>query len=194
MKSRTTSSLSARLAGFGILLFSLVMPALTHIGHAAPAPGGGPPPGMGPTCPPACPANPANCDANLVITQTQPLQFGLMSAPIAGTAVVDTAGLRTSTGGVTLVTGGTVSAASFSMNTGPYNCAGRALATVTVTSPALLTGSGPDMTLDTFVTSLVAGDAFDPTIPLIVGGTLHVGTLQTTGNYTGNILITVTFQ
>jgi len=194
MKSSNTISFCVRLLIYGALLICLAQLGHVEISYAAPAPGGGPPPGKGPVCPPACPPNPANCDANLVLTQTQGLQFGMLAAPLAGTVTVDTTGLRTSTGGVALITGGTVSPASFSMNTGPFNCTGRALVTVSVTSPALLTGPGSDMTLDTFVTTPVAGGAFDPTIPLLVGGTLHVGAMQIPGAYSGSILITVTFQ
>lgn len=157
------------------------------------APGGG---GGGPSCPPACPPNPANCDANLVITPTQALQFGSISAPGAGAVIIDPTSIRTATGGVVLLSGGTVSAASFSMSTTPYNCTGRNFVILTVASPVTLTHAtlGTTMTLDTFLTNLVAGDAFDPAVPLTVGGTLHVGTLQTPGTYTGTINITVTFQ
>lgn len=151
--------------------------------------------GGGPACPPACPPNPANCDANLVISSMQSLSFGTMAAPAAGTVTVDINSIRSATGGVVLIPGGTVSAATFSMTTTPYNCAGRALVVVNVTSPATLTnGSGTTMSINNFVTSLVAGDAFDPTVPLAVGGTLNVGTLQASGTYTGNIFVTVTFQ
>lgn len=163
---------------------------------AAPAAPGGMGMGGGPVCPPACPPNPANCDANLVITPTQPLRFGLVAAPAAGTVTVDTTGARSSTGGVILVVGGAVNPATFSMSTTPYNCSGRALVIVDVASPAVLThaGSGSTMTVDTFTTTPIAGDAFDSTVPLTVGGTLNVGTLQTQGTYNGNIFITVTFQ
>jgi hypothetical protein len=151
--------------------------------------------GGGPVCPPACPPNPANCDANLVISSMQSLSFGTMAAPAAGTVTVDINSIRSATGGVVLIPGGTVSAATFNMTTTPYNCAGRAVVVVNVASPATLAnGSGATMSINNFVTSLVAGDAFDPTVPLAVGGTLNVGTLQASGTYTGNIFVTVTFQ
>lgn len=178
-----------------IILLVLYMAPGVYPPKTAAAPGGmgG---GMGPVCPPACPPNSANCDANLVITPTQPLRFGLVAAPVAGTVTVDSAGTRSSTGGVILIVGGSVNPATFSMTTTPYNCTGRPLVIVTVASPAVLThaGSGSTMTVDNFTTNPIAGDAFDSTIPLSVGGTLNVGTLQTQGSYTGNILITVTFQ
>jgi len=164
--------------------------------HAAPAPGGGPPPGVGPTCPPACPANPANCDASLVITPTQTLQFGAMAGTLGGTVTVDPAGARTSIG-VILITGGTVAAASFNMTTTPYNCNGRALATVTVGPTATLNNistPGMTMTVDTFVTNPATGGAFSDTTPLTVGATLHVNANQDPGSYEGTYDVTVTFQ
>ena len=177
--------------GYVLLVSIPLQLVVIHESIAAPAGMGG---GMGSVCPPACPPNPANCDANLVITPTQSLQFGTMAAPVAGTVTVDTLGIRTSTGGVVLITGGAVTPASFSMSTTPYNCSGRSLVIVTVASPATLNGPGAPMSVDSFVTTPVAGDAFDPLTPLTVGGTLHVGTLQTPGTYTGMINVTITFQ
>lgn len=151
--------------------------------------------GGGPVCPPACPPTAANCEANLVITETQALQFGSMSAPVAGTVTVDITGIRTSVGGV-ILTGAGGAAGSFSMNTAPYNCTGRVLVVVSAGPTAALnhTTLPASMAVDTFTTSVVAGDAFDPAIPLTVGATLHVGAFQTAGTYTGNYTLTVNFQ
>lgn len=147
-----------------------------------------------PACPPACPPNPANCDSNLVISSTQSLSFGAMAALAAGTVTVDINSIRSASGGIVLI-GGTVSAATFSMTTSPYSCTGRSLVVINVAAPAILTnGSGATMSVDNFVTSLVGGDAFDPAVPLVVGGTLNVGAMQAPGVYSGNIFITVTFQ
>lgn len=182
--------------------FTFALAALIEISplfddvHAAPG-GQGMGGGGGPVCPPACPPNPANCDASLVITPTQTLQFGSMVGTTAGTVTVDTTGARTATGGVVLVTGGTVSAASFTMSTVPYNCNGRALAVVTAGPTATLTHStlpAVTMTVDTFVTNPAAGGAFDDTIPLTVGATLNVSTGQQAGSYQGTYDVTVTFQ
>lgn len=177
---------------FVVLLATAVQ--ITLVNEVQAAPGGQ---GMGPACPPACPPSPVNCDANLVITPTQSLQFGSMVGTLAGTVVVGTTGLRTATGGVVLVTGAPVSAASFSMSTVPYNCNGRALPVITVGPTATLNHStlpGVTMTVDTFVTNPVAGDAFDDTIPLTVGATLNVNAGQASGTYQGTYDVTVTFQ
>ena len=159
---------------------------------AAPAGMGG---GGGPVCPPACPPNAANCDANLVITAIQDLQFGSMTAPSAGTVIVDTTGVATSTGGVLLIGGG-ATAASFSMSTGLYACTGRNLVTVTAGPTATLTHTSlpATMTVDTFTTNPAPGGVFDSAVPLTVGATLSVGSLQEPGSYTGTFLVTVTFQ
>ncbi|WP_455219626.1 DUF4402 domain-containing protein, partial [Kaarinaea lacus] len=70
---------------------------------------------------------PAQCDAALVISAVQNLQFGTIAAPTAGTVTVDTTGVRTATGGIILLSSGAVSAASFSLSTAPVNCQNRRL-------------------------------------------------------------------
>ena len=185
------------MASFTFALATLfeVSPLLDNA-HAAP---GGQGMGMGgPVCPPACPPNPANCDGNLVITQTQALSFGIFSVPLGGgggTVVVDPNGIRsTPSPGIVLIAGGSEAAGTFSMTTTPYNCSGRALVTVTAASAGGLTGPGPTMALDTFVLIPAAGDAFDSAVPLQVGATLHVADGQTPGNYAGTYTVTITFQ
>ena len=174
----------------GVLVIGMMITVSSHKAFAAP------PPGKGPVCPPACPPNAANCDANLVITAIQDLQFGSMTAPVAGAVIVDTAGVRTATGGVVLIGTGAVSAASFSMATGLYNCTGRALVVVTAGPTATLTHASlaATMTVNSFTTNPAAGGAFDPAVPLTVGATLNVGALQAPGSYSGSYLLTVTFQ
>jgi len=151
--------------------------------------------GTGPVCPPACPPNAANCDANLAIVATQNLQFGSIAAPLAGTVIVDTTGIRIATGGVVLIGGG-ATAANYSMSTGPYNCTGRVLNTITVGPTSTLTHASlpATMIVNAFTTNPAQGGAFDAAVPLQVGATLNVGTLQASGSYSGTILLTVTFQ
>lgn len=180
---------------FSVLLWSFIFFGLMFIGFtsktvAAPAGMGG-----GPVCPPACPPSAANCDANLLITPTQDLQFGALTAPLAGTVIVDTAGVRIATGGVLLIGAGGA-AASFSMNTGAFACTGRNLVTVTAGPTATLTHASfpATMTVDTFTTNPAPGGVFDSAVPLLVGATLNVGALQASGSYSGTFLVTVTFQ
>jgi len=185
MTSRSIKRFTQRLfltLGSGLLLATPLQLLVIPESSAAPA-------GMG-----MGRGTPAQCDAALVISAVQNLQFGKISAPTAGTVTIDTTGLRTATGGIILLSSGTVSAASFTLSTAPTNCRNRRLRTVSVATPAILTDGTNNITLDTFTTNPVANDRFDPAVPLLVGGTIHVGTLQTPGTYTGNILVTVTFQ
>lgn len=175
---------------FGYILIGFSGINYTNQAIAAPAPGGGPP-----GCPPRCPGNPATCDANLLLTETQALQFGSMAAPLAGTVIIDAAGVRTATGGVILLGAGGA-AGTFTMSTGLYRCTGVALATITAGPNATLTHASlpATMAVNNFTMNIVAGDAFDPAIPLTVGATLNVGVLQEPGTYTGTYTVTVTFQ
>lgn len=181
-------SLSFFLGGF--LFFGLTTTIFSPTAFAGPGGMGG-----GPVCPPACPPTPVNCDANLVLTEIQALHFGGITAPLAGTVVVSTGGVRTSTGGVILVGAGGA-AGTFSMSTAPYNCAGRNLVIVTAGPIATLTHASlpATMTVDNFTTNPVPGGVFDPTVPLTVGATLNVGASQAPGSYSGAYLVTVTFQ
>ena len=184
----------AKLISLSVLFFRLLFFGSiisTYSPEVSAAPGGM---GGGPVCPPACPPNPANCDANLVITATQDLQFGSMTAGTGGSVIVDTAGVATPTGTVLLLAGG-AAAASFNMSTGAYTCTNRALVTVTAGPNATLTHAtlpANTMAVDTFTLSLAPGDLF--TSPMTVGATLNVGSSQEPGPYTGTFLVTVTFQ
>jgi hypothetical protein len=89
---------------------------------------------------------------------------------------------RTPTGGVTLMTGGTITAARFTVT-------GLAGATYSITLPAngvvSLTGPGAPMAANSFVSSpAVAGTLTGGTEILYVGATLSVAGGQTPGVYT----------
>ena len=190
-KGLTTKGITSPfLLGVFLFLGFIATVSSPHVLAAPAGMGGG-----GPVCPPACPPNAANCDVSLVITATQDLQFGSMTAPVAGTIIVDTAGTRIATGGVVLIGAGGA-AASFSMSTGAYACSGRNLVVVSAGPTATLTHASlpATMTVNTFTTNPVPGGVFDSAVPLTVGATLNVGTLQTPGSYSGSFLVTVTFQ
>jgi hypothetical protein len=112
----------------------------------------------------------------------------------AGTVVLPAAAgvpVRTVTGGCTLpATAGTVSAASFTVTgTTGYTYS------ITLPASASLTGPGPAMTADTFVSSptVAAGGVLTGgTQTLYVGATLNVGASQTAGTYTTPAPFTVT--
>lgn len=139
---------------------------------------------------------PATVDVYKVITATPTttMSFGrIAGSSSAGTVVLTSAGARSTTGGVSLVSGGTAAAA------GVFTLDGQSSATVTVTpgaGPYTLTGSvSGTMTVDTLTASaatvaLTAGGAGTVNI----GGTLNVGANQPAGTYTGNVQVTFAYQ
>lgn len=179
-----------------IISVCLVFFVIPMAANAAPAPGamgGGQGGGMGMGGGQAT-STPAECDAALVITPTQALAFGNISAPAAGTVTIDTGGVRTSAGGVVLIAGGTESAASFTTTTAPASCRNLTLITVDVASPATLNYNGFSMSINNFTVRPAAGSNYNPNRVFNVGGTLNVNANQQPGTYSGTIQILITFQ
>ena len=123
------------------------------------------------------------------------LSFGRFTSALAGTVVVSTAGVRSVTGGVTAMPGGTAAAAA------TFAVSGEPNSTYTISVPAgvsTLTGSvSGTMDIDTYTTNpgLLLG-ALDGTgaQTLLVGGTLNVGAAQPRGTYTGTVTIGVDYN
>ena len=123
------------------------------------------------------------------ITKTADMNFGNIAVnATAGTVVLTPAGLRSVTGGCTLPTvGGTIGAAAFTVS-------GLATSTYSISiTPVSITisGSGPDMTVDTWTSTPSGTGTIDGTA-LTVGATLHVAGSQTAGTYTSATPFTVT--
>jgi len=131
----------------------------------------------------------------ITIVKTVDLNFGnvAVSATIAGTAILDPAGTRTTggAGGVTLpATTGTVSAASFTVS-------GQASYTYAITLPASCTiadGASHSMTVDNFTSSPSSTGTLSAsgTETLNVGATLNVAAAQASGLYTNATGVPVT--
>ena len=120
----------------------------------------------------------------IAITNTTALNFGNVAVnALPGTVVLDPAGTRTSTGGVTLpVTAGTVSAASFNV-TG----AGSYTYTITLPSTDVTISSGANnMIVNAFSSTPSATGELDGSGAQVlnVGATLNVGGGQAGGTYT----------
>ena len=122
--------------------------------------------------------------APITISNTANLNFGniAVSATTGGTVVVVPAGTRSKTGGVTLTPGGTVGAATFTVN-------GSSGLTYSITLPSsaiTLTGSVTGtMTADVFTSNPSAtGTLTGGTSALSVGATLNVAAAQAPGTYT----------
>jgi hypothetical protein len=129
-----------------------------------------------------------------VLTPTANLSFGRFVAGTGGTVILTPAGARSKTGGVVLLPGGTVSAASFSLSeTGT----GKSLAWTTITLPSSVTLSssgGATMTLSNFTSNPSNTFAGLTQTVLTVGATLAVGQNQAPGAYSGTVQVTVNYQ
>jgi hypothetical protein len=138
-----------------------------------------------------------NASADIVgaigISESTPMRFGDIATTGAGTVVLDTAD------GVTgdannVPAGGLVSSADFAITGDNVGY------TITMPANINLTGPGTDMTIDTFTylaedaqtdgTGTIAGGNGTMTI----GGTLNIGSPQTSGPYTGTYTITALYE
>jgi hypothetical protein len=127
------------------------------------------------------------------LTATSSLSFGRLVAGSSGTVTVPPVGVRSSIGGVLLLSGGTVTPASFSLN---ESGTGTSLnwTTITLPSSAMLTGPGATMTLTSFTSNPSGTFAGSGQTILTVGATLTVGSTQAAGNYTGTFSVSVNYE
>jgi hypothetical protein len=134
--------------------------------------------------------------APLSIAANLPLAFGKLDASgAAGTVVISAAGLRSKTGGVVLVTAGSVQGAA------SFDVTGTPSATYSISLPATavtLTSGANSMTVGTFVSNPAAGGggtlSAGGTETIGVGGTLNVGSAQAPGLYSGTFNVTVDYN
>lgn len=129
--------------------------------------------------------------APITIAAGDDLAFGSIAPTAsAGTVVLSTAGARSNTN-VDLLTGGTVTAATFTVGGGA-----NAAYSITLPTSATLTSGANNMTVNSFVHS----EGGSPTIdgsgsgPIQVGATLQVGANQAAGSYTGTYQVTVSYN
>ena len=129
----------------------------------------------------------------LSISNNIDLEFGqIVPSIVIGTVTISTAGVRSSSGGVTLGNGDVPNASSFAVTGAPSNT----YAITLPTSITLTAAAGAPMTVDTFVS--------DPTVTgtlsvagaqtLLVGATLHVGVSQVSNPYSGTFNVTVAYN
>ena len=139
----------------------------------------------------------ANATARVVtpisITKLTDLNFGsLIAGPVAGTVVVDPAGIRTATGGATLV--------NSPFGAATFDVTGEPLTPYTITLPNAIaivhtTNNTFSMVVNTF-TSNPSGTGTLSALgaqQLNVGATLQVGANQPSGEYTGTFDVTVAY-
>lgn len=136
--------------------------------------------------------------APLTITNTVPLNFGgIISSSTAGQVVFNpTTGVRTPSGGITLLTGATAPASIAVFNiTGAAN---KSYNITIPTAPITITkdGGGATMTVSSFVSNVgtiralnsLGEDVFK------IGATLNVGANQAAGIYSGTYQVKVEYQ
>lgn len=130
--------------------------------------------------------------APIAIATTTNMNFGRFAAGTGGTVIISTAGVRSKTGGVTLITtGSTVSQAVF-------NVTGQASATYSILLPTTvnLTSGANTMALGSFVSNPATTGTLSTTGAQVlnVGATLTVAANKPAGAYTGSFTVTVDYN
>jgi hypothetical protein len=137
--------------------------------------------------------------APIAISNTVDMDFGILAGSVTpGTCVLATNNSRTVTGGVTIMAGGTPTAASF-------NVTGSAGAIYTITLPAgatTVSNGTQTMTVNAWVSNPTpTGTLTGGASTLLVGATLNVAASQAAGVYntsnaggSGEFTVTVNYQ
>ena len=137
----------------------------------------------------------ANATARIItpisISKTADLNFGeVVASGALGTVVLSPAGARSTTGGASLGSGASVTAAAFTVS-------GQASATYAITLPAssTVTSGANTMTVNAFTSNPSGTGALSGggSQNLTVGATLNVAASQATGTDTGTFPVTVTY-
>lgn len=129
------------------------------------------------------------------ITNTVGLAFGSFAAGTGGTVTVSTAGARTKTGGVLLVTS-TVNAASFNVTRVSGGCRQTYTITLPPNGTVTLTSGPNSMAVNNFVSNPSGSGRLQRpscTQTLRVGATLTVASGQPVGNYNGTFTVIAVF-
>ena len=140
---------------------------------------------------PAASLHAANKTAN--VTTARNLSYGRFAANTGGTIIMSTAGVRSKTGGVILMAGGTITSASFNLG---ESGTGKSLSFTTITLPtsAVMTSGANSMTVRNFVSDPANTVLGTGRTVVLVGATLTVAPNQAAGNYSGNFTVTVNYQ
>ena len=139
------------------------------------------------------PAAPLHAIKTPNVTNTRALSFGRFVANTGGTILLNTAGARTSTSGVVLLAGGTITSAAFSLTeTGTGKSLG--FTTIILPSTATMTSGTNTMTVSNFVSDPANSVLGTGKTTVLVGATLTVAPNQAPGNYSGSFVVTVNYQ
>ena len=138
----------------------------------------------------------ANIIKGLTLANVTGMSFGnIVTGTTSGTVVMTSAGIRTPSGGATLASGGTPSAAAFAV----VGHKSRTYAITVPGAPVTLTETTlgvATMTVGTFTSSLGAIGTLDNSgaQSFTVGATLNVGASQLEGTYNGTFAVTVAYN
>ncbi|MBU5611999.1 DUF4402 domain-containing protein [Geomonas azotofigens] len=145
---------------------------------------------------------PTSASATVVVPITigtvTDLNFGkFVSGGTGGTVVVSTTGAQSVTGGVT-----STATMATTATAGNFNISGENGSSYSVTVPSTVTlsgGGGPNMTMDTLVTTINGAAASSGTFGvaadvLKIGATLTVGASQGAGLYSGTFNLVVDYN
>lgn len=131
--------------------------------------------------------------AVITITTTTNLVFGKVAAGSGGSVIVSPAGVRSTTGGVTVLSSVSGSAAAF-------NLQGTASTAYIITLPTntavTMTSGANSMTVTSFTVSPGLTGSFSAagTQSITVGATMNVGANEPQGDFSGSFSITVDYQ
>lgn len=141
----------------------------------------------------------ANATATIItpitLVNNADLRFGEVVASTAvGTVVISSAGAKSTTGGVTALSGLPHGAAQFSVGGGANRTFSITIPTTDVTITKIT--STETMTVNAFTSDLGTSSTLSAggAATLNVGGTLNVGASQVTGSYTGSFSVTVAYN
>lgn len=138
---------------------------------------------------------PGLAQAKTTFSNKSALAFGRFVPNTGGTVTVSPAGMRTSTGGLLLMSS-TPAAASFTWSdTSPANANKICLIGLPADGTVTLTSGTASMPVNTF-TSTPSGSSpmTGGSLQFTVGATLVVGANQPSGNYSGTFSVTITYQ
>ena len=136
----------------------------------------------------------------LTVTRDADLRFGTVVRPLtgAGTAVIDTAGARSVTGGVVTLSSGDVPQAA------QFTIAGEGAQSVSVTIPASFSIANQTETLMVTTTSNLTGSAASQVLSgaigsagslvVNVGGAVPIASTTATGIYTGTFTVSAAYN
>jgi hypothetical protein len=139
-------------------------------------------------------ALPAHCaNKTPIVTNNTSLAFGKFVPATGGTITITPAGARSKTGTIVLVSGGTVSAATYTLTEGG---AGKSLRWTTILLPTTvtLTSGASTMTVSTFTSDPATTVLGTGRTDVKVGARLTVAANQAPGNYTGSFSVTVNYE